>query len=189
MLGQLLSEQEAFESSLCLAWAYLLSSQPKKALDILEPFLYSLKETESVIHKGVVYNLMGLALQGEGRVNRAAKSYLRALNRAQEVGDVRNQAVALANLGHLTLKSWPQQPARNYLLQSVQLYSTLQASMETDMELVQVLLWLAQVQVYGRQLASGRFCYEMALLFGLRHQHLKSEYVQPSRPHAVTTDA
>lgn len=37
--------------------------------------------------------------------------------------------VALANLGHLTLKSWPQQPARNYLLQSVQLYSTLQASM------------------------------------------------------------
>ena len=177
MLGQLLSEQEAFESSLCLAWAYLLSSQPKKALDILEPFLYSLKETESVIHKGVVYNLMGLAPQGEGRVNRAAKSYLRALNRAQEVGDVRNQAVALANLGHLTLKSWPQQPARNYLLQSVQLYSTLQASMETDMELVQVLLWLAQVQVYGRQLASGRFCYEMALLFGLRHQHLKSEYV------------
>ncbi|XP_070230687.1 SH3 domain and tetratricopeptide repeat-containing protein 2 isoform X1 [Bos mutus] len=175
MLGQLLSEQEAFESSLCLAWAYLLSSQPKKALDILEPFLYSLKETESVIHKGVVYNLMGLALQGEGRVNRAAKSYLRALNRAQKVGDVRNQAVALANLGHLTLKSWPQQPARNYLLQSVQLYSTLQASMETDMELVQVLLWLAQVQVYGRQLASGRVCYEMALLFGLRHQHLKSQ--------------
>ncbi|XDB51888.1 hypothetical protein AB1E18_005437 [Capra hircus] len=175
MLGQLLSEQEAFESSLCLAWAYLLSSQPKKALDILEPFLYSLKETESVIHKGVVYNLMGLALQGEGRVNRAAKSYLRALNRAQEVGDVRNQAVALANLGHLTLKSWPQQPARNYLLQSVQLYSTLPASMETDMELIQVLLWLAQVQVYGRQLASGRFCYEMALLFGLRHQHLKSQ--------------
>ncbi|OWK11976.1 hypothetical protein Celaphus_00003729 [Cervus elaphus hippelaphus] len=174
-LGQLLSEQEAFESSLCLAWAYLLSSQPKKALDILEPFLYSLKETESVIHKGVVYNLMGLALQGEGRVYRAAKSYLRALNRAQEVGDVRNQAVALANLGHLTLKSWPQQPARNYLLQSVKLYSTLQASMETDMELVQVLLWLAQVQVYGRQLASGRFCYEMALLFGLRHQHLKSQ--------------
>ncbi|KAM7242656.1 hypothetical protein CapIbe_007127 [Capra ibex] len=175
MLGQLLSEQEAFESSLCLAWAYLLSSQPKKALDILEPFLYFLKETESVIHRGVVYNLMGLALQGEGRVNRAAKSYLRALNRAQEVGDVRNQAVALANLGHLTLKSWPQQPARNYLLQSVQLYSTLPASMETDMELIQVLLWLAQVQVYGRQLASGRFCYEMALLFGLRHQHLKSQ--------------
>ncbi|KAI4569956.1 hypothetical protein MJT46_007250 [Ovis ammon polii x Ovis aries] len=186
MLGQLLSEQEAFESSLCLAWAYLLSSQPKKALDILEPFLYSLKETESVIHKGVVYNLMGLALQGEGRVNRAAKSYLRALNRAQEVGDVRNQAVALANLGHLTLKSWPQQPARNYLLQSVQLYSTLQASMETDMELIQVLLWLAQVQVYGRQLASGRFCYEMALLFGLRHQHLKSDSVSPNPEACIT---
>lgn len=98
---------------------------------------------------------MGLALQGEGRVNRVAKSYLRALNRAQEVGCAQ-PAVALANLGHLTFKSWPQQPARNYLLQSVQLYSTLQASMETDMELIQVLLWLAQVQVYNFQLASGR---------------------------------
>ncbi|XP_033262718.2 SH3 domain and tetratricopeptide repeat-containing protein 2 isoform X4 [Orcinus orca] len=175
MLGQLLSEREAFESSLCLAWAYLLASQAKKALDILEPLLHSLKETESVTQKGVVQNLLGLALQGEGRVNRAANSYLWALNRAQEARDVRNQAVALANLGHLTLKSWTQQPARDYLLQAVQLYSKLQASVETDMELVQVLLWLAQVEVYRHQLASGRFCYEMALLFGLRHQHLKSQ--------------
>uniref|UniRef100_G3SY89 SH3 domain and tetratricopeptide repeats 2 n=1 Tax=Loxodonta africana TaxID=9785 RepID=G3SY89_LOXAF len=174
-LGQLLSELEAFESSLCLAWAYLLASQAKKSLDILEPLLCSLKDTESVIQKGVVHNLMGLAFQGEGRVNRAAKSYLRALHRAWEIGDVRNQAVALANLGHLTLRSCTQQPARNYLLQAVQLYSELQASKETDMELVQVLLWLAQVLVYGCQLASSRLCYEMALLFGLRHRHLKSQ--------------
>ncbi|XP_045407375.1 SH3 domain and tetratricopeptide repeat-containing protein 2 [Lemur catta] len=174
-LGQLLGEQEAFESSLCLAWAHLLASQAKKALDILEPLLRSLKETESVTQKGVVHNLLGLALQGEGRVNRAAKSYLRALNRAREVGDVRNQAVTMANLGHLTLKSWTQQPARDYLLQAVRLYSELQASKETDMELVQVLLWLAQVLVSGGQLAQGRLCYEMALLFGLRHQHLKSQ--------------
>ncbi|XP_036279800.1 SH3 domain and tetratricopeptide repeat-containing protein 2 isoform X1 [Pipistrellus kuhlii] len=175
VLGQLLGEQEAFESSLCLAWAYLLASQAKKALDILYPLLHSLKETENVIQKGVVHNLLGLALQGEGRVNRAAKSYLRALNGAQEVGDVRNQAVTLANLGHLSLKSWAQQPARDYFLQAVRLYCQLQASVETDMELVQVLLWLAQVLVCGCQLASGRLCYEMALLFGLRHRHLKSQ--------------
>lgn len=174
VVGQLLGEQEAFESSLCLAWAYLLASQAKKALDILEPLLYSQKETSQ---KGVVQNLLGLALQGEGWVNRAAKNYLRALNRAKETGNVRNQAVTLANLGHLTLKSWAQQPAKDYLLQAVRLYSELQTSMETDMELVQVLLWLAQVLVRGRQLASGRLCYEMALLFGLRHGHLKSEYV------------
>lgn len=174
VVGQLLGEQEAFESSLCLAWAYLLASQAKKALDILEPLLYSQKETSQ---KGVVQNLLGLALQGEGWVNRAAKNYLRALNRAKETGNVRNQAVTLANLGHLTLKSWAQQPAKDYLLQAVRLYSELQTSMETDMELVQVLLWLAQVLVHGRQLASGRLCYEMALLFGLRHGHLKSEYV------------
>ncbi|KAM5214349.1 SH3 domain and tetratricopeptide repeat-containing protein 2 isoform 4-T5 [Hipposideros larvatus] len=175
VLGQLLSEQEALESSLCLAWAYLLASQPKKAVDILDPLLHSLRETESATQKGVVHNLLGLALQGEGRVNRAAKNYLRALNRAREMGDVRNQAVTLANLGHLTLKSWAQQPARNYLLQAIRLYCELQASVETDMELVQVLLWLAQVLVYGRQLLGSRLCYEMALLFGLRHRHLKSQ--------------
>ncbi|XP_053423016.1 SH3 domain and tetratricopeptide repeat-containing protein 2 isoform X3 [Nycticebus coucang] len=175
VLGQLLGEQEAFESSLCLAWAHLLASQAKKALDILEPLLCSLKETESVTQKGVVHNLLGLALQGEGRVNKAAKSYLRALHKAQEVGDVRNQAVTMANLGHLSLKSWTQKSARDYLLQAVRLYSELQASKETDMELAQVLLWLAQVLVSGHQLAYGRLCYEMALLFGLRHQHLKSQ--------------
>lgn len=177
VLGQLLSEQEAFESSLCLVWAYLLANQAKKALDILDPLLHSLKETESATQKGVVHNLLGLALQGEGRANRAAKSYLRALNRARETGDVRNQAVTWANLGHLTLKSWAPQPARDYLLRAVRLYCELQASVETDMELVQVLLWLAQVLVCGRQLADGRLCYEMALLLGLRHRHLKSEYV------------
>uniref|UniRef100_A0A5F8AJ84 SH3 domain and tetratricopeptide repeats 2 n=1 Tax=Macaca mulatta TaxID=9544 RepID=A0A5F8AJ84_MACMU len=175
VLGQLLGEQESFESSLCLAWAYLLASQAKKALDVLEPLLGSLKETESLTQRGVVYNLLGLALQGEGRVNRAAKSYLRALNRAQEVGDVRNQAVAMANLGHLSLKSWAQHPARNYLLQTVRLYCELQASKETDMELVQVFLWLAQVLVSGHQLTHGLLCYETALLFGLRHRHLKSQ--------------
>ncbi|MBZ3878075.1 SH3 domain and tetratricopeptide repeat-containing protein 2 [Sciurus carolinensis] len=175
MLGQLLGEPEVFESSLCLAWAYLLARQAKKALDILEPLLCSLKETESIAQRGVVHNLLGLALLDEGCVSRAAVNYLQALNRAWEMGDVRNQAVIMANLGHLTLKSWAPQPARDFLLQAVQLYSELQTCKETDMELVQVLLWLAQVLVSERQLTHGRLCYEMALLFGLRHQHLKSQ--------------
>lgn len=177
VLGQLLGEPEVFESSLCLAWAYLLARQAKKALDILEPLLCSLEETESVAQRGVVHNLLGLALLDEGCVSRAATNYLQALNRAWEMGDVHNQAVIMANLGHLTLKSWAPQPARDFLLQAVQLYSELQTCKETDMELVQVLLWLAQVLVSERQLTHGRLCYEMALLFGLRHQHLKSEYV------------
>lgn len=143
VIAKLLGEQEAFESSLCLVWAYLLASQTKKALDILEPSLCSLRESECVIQKGVVHNLLGLALQDEGRTSRAAKSYLRALTRAREMGDVRNQAVSMANLGHLTFKSCPQQSASSYLLQAVRLYCELQASKETDMELVQVLLWLA----------------------------------------------
>ncbi|XP_004631334.1 SH3 domain and tetratricopeptide repeat-containing protein 2 isoform X2 [Octodon degus] len=173
VLGQLLGEQEAFESSLCLAWAYLLASQAKKALEILEPLLCSLKEADSVTQRGVVHNLLGIALQDEGQGSRAARNYLRALYRAQETGDVRNQAVTMANLGHLTLRA--HQSAKDYLLQAVRLYFELQTSKDTDMELVQVLLWLAQVFVSGRQLAQGQLCYETALLFGLRHRHLKSQ--------------
>ncbi|XP_023571147.1 SH3 domain and tetratricopeptide repeat-containing protein 2 isoform X4 [Octodon degus] len=172
VLGQLLGEQEAFESSLCLAWAYLLASQAKKALEILEPLLCSLKEADSVTQRGVVHNLLGIALQDEGQGSRAARNYLRALYRAQETGDVRNQAVTMANLGHLTLRA--HQSAKDYLLQAVRLYFELQTSKDTDMELVQVLLWLAQVFVSGRQLAQGQLCYETALLFGLRHRHLKT---------------
>ncbi|GAB1301796.1 SH3 domain and tetratricopeptide repeat-containing protein 2 [Apodemus speciosus] len=175
VLGKLLGEEEAFESSLCLAWAYLLARQTKKALEILEPLLCSLRETECVTQRGVVHNLLGLAFQDEGRTSRAAKSYLRALIRAREMGNIRNQAVSMANLGHLTLKSCMQQSARGYLLQAVRLYSELQASKETDMELVQVLLWLGQALVSGHQLVHSRLCYEMALLFGLRHRHLNSQ--------------
>ncbi|XP_048187175.1 SH3 domain and tetratricopeptide repeat-containing protein 2 isoform X2 [Perognathus longimembris pacificus] len=172
-LGERLGEQEALESSLCLAWAYLLASRAKEALGILEPLLDSLKATECGTRRGVVHNLLGLALQEEGQVGRAAKSYLQALHRAQEAGDVRNQAVATANLGNL--KGGAQQPDRDYLLQAVRLYSELEASKETDVELVQVLLWLAQDMVSGRQLTQSRFCYEVALLFGLRNRHLKSQ--------------
>ncbi|XP_021085508.2 SH3 domain and tetratricopeptide repeat-containing protein 2 isoform X2 [Mesocricetus auratus] len=174
-VGKLLGEQEAFESSLCLAWVYLLARQTKKALEILEPLLCSLRETESMTQRGVIHNLLGLAFQDEGRTSRAAKSYLRALIRAREMGNVRNQAVSIANLGHLTLKSCMQQSARGYLLQAVRLYSELQASVETDMELIQVLLWLGQALVSGHQLSHSRLCYEMALLFGLRHRHLNSQ--------------
>uniref|UniRef100_A0A8C5L5Y3 SH3 domain and tetratricopeptide repeats 2 n=1 Tax=Jaculus jaculus TaxID=51337 RepID=A0A8C5L5Y3_JACJA len=175
VLGKLLGEEETLESSLCLAWAYLLANQTKKAVDILEPLLCFLKEKEGLTQWGVVYNLLGLALQDEGRISRAAKSYLQALTRAQEMRDVRNQAVSMANLGHLTLKSNALPSARNYLLQAVQLYSELKASKETDMELVQVLLWLAEVLVSGHQLTHSRLCYEMALMLGLRHRHLKRQ--------------
>ncbi|XP_027258578.2 SH3 domain and tetratricopeptide repeat-containing protein 2 isoform X2 [Cricetulus griseus] len=174
-VGKLVGEQEAFESSLCLAWAYLLARRGKKALEILEPLLCSLRETECMTQRGVVHNLLGLAFQDEGRTSRAAKSYLRALIRAREMGNVRNQAVSIANLGHLTLKSCMRQSARGYLLQAVRLYSELQASMETDMELIQVLLWLGQALVSEHQLVHSRLCYEMALMFGLRHQHLHSQ--------------
>ncbi|XP_027697622.1 SH3 domain and tetratricopeptide repeat-containing protein 2 isoform X1 [Vombatus ursinus] len=174
-LGQLLGEGDTFESSLCLGWAYLSAHYAGRALEILEPILTSLSETDSILQKGVVHNLLGLAHEGEGQVTRATKNYRGALAMAEEMGHVRNQAVALANLGHLIFRSRNQQLAESYLTKAVQLYSKLQSSKNVDTELGHVMLWLAQVLVDRQKIDEGRLCYEMTLLFGLKHHHLKTQ--------------
>ncbi|XP_068958434.1 SH3 domain and tetratricopeptide repeat-containing protein 2 isoform X2 [Petaurus breviceps papuanus] len=175
VLGQMLGEEDTFESSLCLGWAYLSAGYAGRALEILEPLLSSLSKTESILQKGVVHNLLGLAHEGEGQVTQATKKYRWALEMAEEMGHVRNQAVALANLGHLIFRSRNQQLAESYLTKAVQLYSKLQSSMDIDTELGHVTLWLAQVLVARQKTDEGRLCYEMTLLFGLKHHHLKTQ--------------
>ncbi|XP_016283870.1 SH3 domain and tetratricopeptide repeat-containing protein 2 isoform X2 [Monodelphis domestica] len=174
-LGQLLGEKDTFESSLCLGWAYLSARHAGRALEILMPLLSSLWETGSVLQKGVVHNLLGLAHEGEGQVTQATKNYHWALEVAEEMGHVQNQAVALANLGHLIFRSRNRLLAEQHLTQAVQLFCELQTSKEVDTELGHVMLWLAQVLVDRHKIDEGRLCYEMALLFGLKHQHLKTQ--------------
>ncbi|KAM9068489.1 SH3 domain and tetratricopeptide repeat-containing protein 2 isoform 3-T3 [Sarcophilus harrisii] len=174
-LGQLLGEEDTFESSLCLGWAYLSAHYAGRALEILEPLFSSLLETDSILQKGVVHNLLGLAHEGVGQVTQATKNYHRALGMAEEMGHVRNRAVALANLGHLVFKSGNQQLAESYLTQSVQLYSKLQSSRAIDTELGHVMQWMAQILVDRHKIEEGRLCYEMTLLFGLKHHHLKTQ--------------
>ncbi|XP_074148243.1 SH3 domain and tetratricopeptide repeat-containing protein 2 isoform X5 [Sminthopsis crassicaudata] len=174
-LGQLLGEEDTFESSLCLGWAYISAHYAGRALEILEPLFSSLLETDSILQKGVVHNLLGLAHEGVGQVTQATKNYHRALGMAKEMGHIQNQAVALANLGHLVFKSGNQQLAESYLTQSVQLYSKLQSSRAIDTELGHVMLWMAQILVDRHKIEEGRLCYEMTLLFGLKHHHLKTQ--------------
>ncbi|XP_036605654.1 SH3 domain and tetratricopeptide repeat-containing protein 2 [Trichosurus vulpecula] len=174
-LGQLLGEEDTFESSLCLGWAYLSAHYAGRALEILEPLHSSLSKTDSILQKGVVHNLLGLAHEGEGQVTQATKNYHWALEMAEEMGHVRNQAVALANLGHLIFRSRKQQLAESYLTKAIQLYSKLQSSKDIDTELGHVTLWLAQVLVDRQKIDEGRLCYEMTLLFGLKHHHLKTQ--------------
>ncbi|CAM4588862.1 unnamed protein product [Lepidochelys olivacea] len=174
-LGRLMSEEEAFESSLFLGWMYVLASQPAKAKAIMLRLLHSLRETDSVTQDGAVRNLLAIALKEEGKVKKAAENYLWALKKAKETGNRQNQAIALANFGHLTLSCGASQLAESYFLQSVQLYIELQGGEDSEIELVQVLLWLAQAMLSRHRIEDSKLCYELALVFALKSHNVKSQ--------------
>ncbi|NWS55464.1 S3TC2 protein, partial [Chunga burmeisteri] len=174
-LSRLMGEEEAFESSLSLGWMYLLHSQPGPAADIMWQLLHSLHGTDSVTQGGAVHNLLAIALKGEGQVQKAAENYLQALHKAKETGNKRNQAIALANLGHLSLSRGANQLSELYLLQSAQLYAELQGSEDLEMELMWVLLWLAQAMVNRQRMEDGKLCYELALVFALKWRNVRSQ--------------
>ncbi|XP_033373582.1 SH3 domain and tetratricopeptide repeat-containing protein 2 isoform X1 [Parus major] len=174
-LGRLLGEEEAFESSLSLGWMHLLQQRPGPAGDILRQLLRSLRGTASETQPGAVHNLLAMALGAQGHVQEAAENFLRALHKAKETGNRRNQAVALANLGQLSLSCGAAQLAELYLLWSVRLYAELQGHQEPDLELAQVLLWLAQAMVDRQRMEDAKLCYELALGFALKWQNLRSQ--------------
>ncbi|XP_061857957.1 SH3 domain and tetratricopeptide repeat-containing protein 2 isoform X6 [Colius striatus] len=174
-LSRLMGEEEAFESSLSLGWMYLLHGQPGPAAGIMRQLLLSLHGTDSVTQGGAVHNLLAIALKGEGQVQKAAENYLWALQKAKETGNKRNQAIALANLGQLNLWRQANQLSELYLLQAAQLYAELQGSEDLEMELVQVLLWLAQAMVNGQRMEDGKLCYELALVFALKWHNVRSQ--------------
>ncbi|NXY55193.1 S3TC2 protein, partial [Callaeas wilsoni] len=174
-LGRLMGEEEAFESSLSLGWVHLLQQQPGPAGDILRELLRSLRGTASETQGGAVHNLLAMALRGEGQIQEAAENFLRALHKAKETGNRRNQAVSLANLGQLSLSCGATQLAELYLLWSVRLYAELQGHQEPDVELAQVLLWLAQATVDRQRMEDAKLCYELALAFALKWQNLRSQ--------------
>ncbi|NXC46968.1 S3TC2 protein, partial [Penelope pileata] len=173
--SRMMGEEEAFESSLSLGWMYLLNSQPGPAADIMGQLLCSLHGTDSVTQGGAVHNLLAIALKGEGQVQKAAENYLCALHKAKETGNKRNQAIALANLGQLSLWRGASQLSECYLLQAARLHAELQGSEELELEAAQVLLWLAQAMVNRRRMEDAKLCYELALVFALKWHNVRSQ--------------
>ncbi|XP_016157206.1 PREDICTED: SH3 domain and tetratricopeptide repeat-containing protein 2 [Ficedula albicollis] len=171
-LARLLGEEEAFESSLSLGWLHLLQQQPGPAGAVLRRCL---RGTAGESQAGAVHNLLAMALGGQGRLQEAAENFLRALHKAKETGSGRNQAVALANLGQLSLSCGAAQLAELYLLWAVRLFAPLQGHRQLDTELAQVLLWLAQAMVDRQRMEDAKLCYELALGFALRWQNLRSQ--------------
>ncbi|KAJ7316303.1 hypothetical protein JRQ81_002465 [Phrynocephalus forsythii] len=175
VLGQAVGEEEAFESSLSLGWMHMLNSQPEKASEIMRCLFHSLRQTDSVTQDGVVHNLLALALKGEGEVQKAAENYLWALHKAQETGNRRNQAIALSNFGCLAVFCKANCLAEHYFVQAVRMYFELQSGEDAQMELVQILLWLAQTQVERHQIKESQLYYELALAVALKTRSLMSQ--------------
>ncbi|KAK9406643.1 SH3 domain and tetratricopeptide repeat-containing protein 2 [Crotalus adamanteus] len=132
-------------------------------------------ETDSVTQDGVVHNLLAIALTREGQVQKAAENYLWALKKAQENGNQRNQAIALANFGCLVTSLGAYYLGEYYFLRAIQLYFELQDGDDTQMELVHILLWVAQSKLVRCKAEEGIVFYELALAIALKTQNVISQ--------------
>ncbi|ETE72218.1 SH3 domain and tetratricopeptide repeats-containing protein 2, partial [Ophiophagus hannah] len=174
-LGKVMGEEEAFEASLSLGWLFTLNSQPDKTSEIMQYLLCSLRQTDSVTQDGVVHNLLAIALKREGQAQKAAENYFWALKKAQENGNQRNQAIALANFGCLITSLRAYYLGEYYFLQAIQLYFELQDGDDTHMELVHILLWLAQSKLERCKAEESIIFYELALAIALKTQNVISQ--------------
>ncbi|KAM8972036.1 SH3 domain and tetratricopeptide repeat-containing protein 2 [Pelodytes ibericus] len=174
-LGRWTSEDEAFEASLFLGWMYTLDGHFGQACHILRPLLESMQETDSTTQCGVVHNLLANAQKMDNKVAESSRGYSQALKMATETGNRRNQAIALANFGRLSVFCQAIIMAERYFLKSVQLYIDVQGCEEAERELVQVLHWLGQILTQQQKFEDGRQCYELALLYALKANNLKSQ--------------
>nr|XP_033783069.1 SH3 domain and tetratricopeptide repeat-containing protein 2 isoform X2 [Geotrypetes seraphini] len=174
-LSKNISEEETFESLLSAGWIYLLNDEPERTVEIMLTLLDSMRETDSVTQCGVLHNLLAIALRRENKIPKAAKNLLWALKMAKETGNRRNQAIALANFGVLASSCQANRLAEIYFLKSVWMYFEFCSGNEEELELVQVLLWLGQILVSRGRLEDGKIWYELALLFSLKSNNVKSQ--------------
>ncbi|XP_068133238.1 SH3 domain and tetratricopeptide repeat-containing protein 2 isoform X2 [Hyperolius riggenbachi] len=176
-LGRWTSEEEAFESSLYLGWLYILDGQYTQACHILMPLLDSMQETDSTTQCGVVHNLLAYAQKMDRQISESTRGYSRALKMATETGNRRNQAIALANFGRLAVLCQAFIMAERYFQKSIQLFMDVQGSGQAERELAQVLLWFGKILIEQHRLEDGRLCYELALLFAMKSNNVKSQLI------------
>ncbi|XP_029439334.1 SH3 domain and tetratricopeptide repeat-containing protein 2 isoform X2 [Rhinatrema bivittatum] len=173
-LSARISEEDSFQSSLFSGWMHLLGRQPERTAEMMRSLLHSMHETDGVTQCGVVHNLLAMALRRERKLQKAAESLLCSLKLATETGNRHNQAIALANFGSLALSCRASRLAESYFLKSARIYFELGGA-EQEVELVHVLLRLAQIVVGRGRLEDGKVWYELALLFSLRSHNVKSQ--------------
>ncbi|KAK2891116.1 hypothetical protein QQF64_007312 [Cirrhinus molitorella] len=174
--GSQINEEEGFEASILLAWLLVLTEEPIQAQNTLQPMLKSLDETDSPTQRGVVYNLLALCLRKQDKIQEAARNFFCALQISRENGNKRNEALALANLGCLSLSVGASGLAECFLLNSLHLFQFLSES-PTDQEHVQALLWLGRSYKDRGGSQEVRLCFEMGLLIAISANNLHSQMV------------
>ncbi|KAG8439268.1 hypothetical protein GDO86_005475 [Hymenochirus boettgeri] len=174
-LGRWTSDEEAFESSLFLGWIYILDGHFEQACNILISLLDSMQETDSTTQCGVVHNLLAVAQKMDNRFLESSRGYSQAFKMATETGNKRNQAITFANFGRLAVSCQAVVMAQRYFLQSYKLYLEVMGCAEAEQELVQVLQWLGHIFTEHRMPENGKLCFELALLFALKSNNLKSQ--------------
>ncbi|VTJ77818.1 Hypothetical predicted protein [Marmota monax] len=155
-----------------LAWLYLLHRQSLVALDILQSILDA--DVASEDQEGVIVNMAAIALKRTGRTRQAAEGYYRALRLARGLGQLRNQAVVLANFGALCLQVSAIGLAQHYLLEAIRLFSQLPVG-ECGQDFTQVLLWTGHLCTRRALAQQGKCYYQWAFLVAVETGHLESQ--------------
>ncbi|XP_014068533.2 SH3 domain and tetratricopeptide repeat-containing protein 2 isoform X1 [Salmo salar] len=171
-----INEEEGFEASVLLGWLLVLTGQPERAQNTLQPLLQSLQGTDSPTQVGVVHNLLALCLRRQGHIPEAGSHLHHALTISRESGNQRNQALALANLGCLALGVGAPTLAEGFLFRSLWLFLEIWES-PVDEEHVQTYLWLGRSYKDRGRSQDVRLCYEMGLLISLQARNLHSQMV------------
>ncbi|XP_053778909.1 SH3 domain and tetratricopeptide repeat-containing protein 1 isoform X1 [Desmodus rotundus] len=155
-----------------LARLHVLHRQSSVALHILESVLDA--AVASTDQEGVIANMAAIALKRMGRTRQAAEGYFRALRIAKGQGQLRNQAVVLANVGALCLQAGASGLAQYYLREAVRLFSRLPGR-ECGRDFTQVLLQLGQLHTRRALAWQGKCYYEWAFLVAVETDHVESQ--------------
>nr|XP_023665175.1 SH3 domain and tetratricopeptide repeat-containing protein 1 [Paramormyrops kingsleyae] len=158
---------DATDALLFLAWLHIRNRQPLHALHVLEGLL----DIQQI--QGVVQNMRAIALRHTGDAKRAAASYRSALDACEEIGSLRNLAVALANRGLLYWHVGAETLGEASLLHAVETFSQLKDEGHEE-DFFCVLLELGRFYVSRGQLEleKGKLYYEWALLTAINSGNL-----------------
>ncbi|XP_060730612.1 SH3 domain and tetratricopeptide repeat-containing protein 1 isoform X3 [Tachysurus vachellii] len=169
-----LSHSDASAALIWVAWLYICDLQPHSALDVLDSVLSSLPEHCTTRLEGVIYNMRGITLRHTGDVKQAAENFHAAVDVCEEFEDRCNWAIALANLGFLSLQANVERAAEEQLTQAIELFCELEDE-DHELNFVVVLLALGKLYVSQGFCEKGKVYYEWALLTSILYDNSESQ--------------